>query len=217
MRAFTLILAGALSVYFPESAGAQPISRTDFTGLVGWFNANKSGIASDVDNGWYNRSAYGAVMLGWYWTDHLKSEVEFGVSSPAELYALRTISAPGQTTYTRSEHRFSTRRVTAGQQYQFFRNAWAHPHVGAGVDLTWERHEEEVDPIYFYDSVARTTRVIADAETIGPSIDFRVRPFAEVGTKLYFGQRGFFRTDLRLTFRDRVEEVIIRFGFGVDF
>jgi hypothetical protein len=30
-------------------------------------------------------------------------------------------------------------------------------------------------------------------------------------------RRAFFRTDLRLTFRSRVDEVLMRFGFGVDF
>jgi hypothetical protein len=215
VRAHTIILAGTLGFIASAPAGAQPIARGDVTGVVGWFNANKSEFSSYND--WYNRSGYGGAVFGWYWTDHLKTELELGGTSAADLYAARTIDIEGQRTYVSSEHRFSTRRLTAGQQYQFFRNAWAHPHVAAGVDLTRETHEQSDGPIVLIDSVSRTTRVFQQARTIGPSTNLEVRPFAEVGTKLYLSRRGFFRTDLRMTFRGGVDEVLLRFGVGVDF
>ena len=37
-------------------------------------------------------------------------------------------------------------------------NAWAHPHVAAGVDLTWETHEQHDEPILLFDSASRVTR-----------------------------------------------------------
>jgi hypothetical protein len=215
MRAYTILLAGTLAFTGAAPASAQPIARADVTGVVGWFNANKSDASSYND--WYNRSAYGGAVLGWYWTDHLKTEVEVGATTPAELYAAQTIDIEGQRTYASSEHRFSTRRFTAGQQYQFFRNAWAHPHAAVGVDLTWETHQQRVDPIVLFDQASRTTRVVQPARTIGPSTDVEVRPFAEIGTKLFLSRRGFFRTDLRLTFRGGVDEVLLRFGLGLDF
>jgi hypothetical protein len=215
VRAAASILAGTLSFCVPGYAGAQTLQRADLSGVVGWLNANKSELSS-YDN-WYNRSAYGSVIFGWYWTDHIKTELEFAISSPAELYAARAIDTDGQRRFINSEHRFSTRRATAGQHYQFLRNAWAHPHVGAGVDLTWERHEERVEPVFVYDPVARTSRAIQDGQTLGPSTDLQVRPFGEVGAKLYITPRGFFRTDLRLTFRTGIDEVVMRLGFGVDF
>jgi hypothetical protein len=215
VRAHTIILVGTLSFAVSAPSGAQPIARADVTGLVGWFNANKSELSSYND--WYNRSAFGGAILGWYWTDHLKTELELSATSPAELYAARTIDIAGRQAYTSSEHRFSTRRFTAGQQYQFFRNAWAHPHVAAGVDLTWETHEQRDDPVFVFESTSPTMRVIEPARTIGPSTALEVRPFAEVGTKLYLSRRAFFRTDLRMTFRGGVDEVLVRCGFGVDF
>ena len=210
-----MILAGTLSFGVPAYAAAQTLQRADVAGLVGWLNADKSEITSY--NNWSNRSAYGGAIFGWYWTNHVKTELEFGVSSQAELYVPGTIDIDGQRGYTNSEHRFSTRRFTVGQQYQFLRNAWAHPHVGAGVDLTWERQETQLDLVYYYDPVARISRVIQDRRTIGPSTDLQVRPFGEIGAKLYLTQRGFFRTDLRMTFRNGIDEVVMRFGFGVDF
>jgi hypothetical protein len=215
VRVHTALIAATLSLTAAWNAAAQPIGRADVTGTVGWFSADKSGISSYND--WYNRSGYGGAAFGWYWTDHLKTELEFGATSSAELYATRPIDIQGQRTYVSSEHEFSTRRLVAGQQYQFFRNAWAHPHVAAGVDLTWETHEQHDQPITIFDSVSRATRVIQPAQTIGPATRLHVRPFAEIGAKLYVSSRSFFRTDLRMTLGSGAEEALLRFGFGVDF
>ena len=215
MRVPTVLIAATLSLTAASNAAAQPIARADVAGTVGWFNADKSEISSYND--WYNRSAYGGATFGWYWNDHLKTELEVGATSSAELYATREIDIQGQRAYVSSDHEFSTRRLVAGQQYQFFRNAWAHPHVAAGVDLTWETHEQHDEPIVLFDSASRGTRVIQPAQTIAPSTHLHVRPFAEVGAKLYVSSRSFFRADLRLTLGSGAEEALLRFGFGVDF
>jgi hypothetical protein len=218
MRAHAIVLTAMLAFAAGPGAGqadAQPIARADATAVLGWFNANQSEL-TDYDN-WYNRSTYGGAILGWYWTDHLKTEVEFGATSPGELYAVQAVAVDGQTAYASSRHRFTTRRVTAGQQYQFFRNAWVHPHVMAGADLTWHTHQQDDDPVLLYDQVSRTSRLLRPARTIGPSISLQVRPFAEVGTKLYLSRRAFVRTDFRLTFDRGVDEVLLRVGLGVDF
>jgi hypothetical protein len=215
MRAHTILLAGALAFAGAAPARAQPIARADAAGVLGWFNANEPEISSYND--WYHRSAYGGAILGWYWTDHLKTEVEVGATSPGELYGAQTIDVDGQRAYASSEHRFTTRRIAAGQQYQFFRNAWAHPHVAIGADLTWTTHQQRDESVVLFDQASRTTRVVQQPRTIGPSTNLEVRPFTAIGTKLYFSRRGFFRTDLRLTFRGGVDEVLLRFGLGADF
>jgi hypothetical protein len=215
VRIPTVLIAATFSLTAASNAAAQPIARADVAGTVGWFNADKAEISSYND--WYNRSAYGGATFGWYWNDHLKTELEVGATSSAELYATREIDIQGQRAYVSSDHEFSTRRLVAGQQYQFFRNAWVHPHVAAGVDLTWETHEQHDEPIVLFDSASRVTRVFQPAQTIGPSTRLHVRPFAEVGAKLYVSSRSFFRTDLRLTLGSGAEEVLLRVGFGVDF
>ena len=63
------------------AAGAQgvagPVSRADLSVSAGWFNADKSELSSERNgNDWYNHSLYGGGAFGWYWTDHLKTEVE---------------------------------------------------------------------------------------------------------------------------------------------
>jgi hypothetical protein len=209
MRAHALLLAATFTLAIAAPAVAQPIARVDVSGVVGWFNAHAPDPSFYDD--WYNRSAYGGAELGWYWTDHLKTEVDLGATSPAELYGVQPILLGGRQIYVSAHHRFSTRRIAAGQQYQFGRNAWAHPHVAVGIDVTAESRQQRLDSIVGPDQTPRTP-----VETTNRSTHVEVRPFAEVGTKFYFSRRGFVRTDFRLTFHNGVDEVLVRFGVGVD-
>ena len=122
-------------------APQSPLARGDVSGLVGWMNVNKSGLDDRTSNDWYNRGFYGGGMAGWHWTDHHKTEIEAGAGS-----AVRTSGVPQSSlennfpSWPRTrEFTFRTQRIAIGQQYQFFRNTWFHPHVAAGVDFTWER------------------------------------------------------------------------------
>ena len=107
--------------------------------------------------------------------------------------------------------------VAVGQQYQFFRNQWFHPHVGAGVDIARETTLETFQPIFIYDSATRTSTQIAPPRTVGPEHRTIVRPFAEAGFKAYMTRRAFFTGDTRIKFKGGMDEVLFRLGFGVDF
>jgi hypothetical protein len=178
---------------------------------------NAQADVSDRYNDWFNRSLYGGAGGGWYWTDHLKTELEFGASTTAELYSSAPITVAGRTTYVASRQRFSTKRLIAAQQYQFFRNTWFHPHLAAGVDLTWETVKRRDEPIFFYDPVTRQSRPLQEAVNHPGKTSLVARPFASAGFKAYMTQRGFFRSDLRFGFGGGIDEVLLRFGFGVDF
>lgn len=195
----------------------SPIARTDVSVMLGWFNADKSDTARDSYNEWYNSSLYGGLGAGWYWTDNHKTEIDFGATSEGDIYTSRPAVIDGQPTYIASRLFFDTKRVAVSQQYQGYRNAWFHPHVAAGVDLTWETTREERFPTIFYDNVTRTPRQILPPQNRGPETDLVVRPFAAVGFKAYMTERAFFRSDLRFTVKHGIEEVLWRVGFGVDF
>ena len=60
-------------------------------------------------------------------------------------------------------------------------------------------------------------RIPERSESLTPGSDVIVRPLVAVGFKAYLSRRAFFRTDSRLTLEPRVQHVLIRFGFGVDF
>ena len=222
MKASHLLLAAALVAASAPAARAQtpappsPVARWDLAGTLGWFNADKGDATRESYNDWYNSSVYGGIGAGWYWTDHHKTEIDFAATSGGDVHAAVPFVVGTQPTYTTSRFFFTTRRLAVSQQYQAFRNAWFHPHVAAGLDVTWETSREERSATILYDG-NRPPREVLPARTIGPEVDLMVRPFAAVGFKAYMTQRAFFRSDLRFTFGDGVDEALWRFGMGVDF
>jgi hypothetical protein len=205
------LLTALLLIPIPGSA--QPLMRGDIGGSVGWLNAHKPDV--DTYDHWYHASALMSAAGGWYWTEHLRTAIEAGFSTEGEIYSYEEVVIGNQELYTFSRHHFSTKRVTVGQQYQFLHNAWAHPYLGAGVDLTWDKEIREDDPLIRVDPTG--LRTVRDAQTIGPTTSARARPFGEIGAKFYMSRRAFLRTDMRFVFRDGVDEVLLRFGVGVDF
>jgi hypothetical protein len=106
--------------------------------------------------------------------------------------------------------------VTVSQQYQFFRNQWFHPRVGAGVELAHETTSSAFEPFSVYDPVSRTSRLVAP-EIDGPDTSLITRGVGEVGFKAYVARRAFFTADMRLMFRNGIDQVLFRTGFGFDF
>ena len=213
MRLKHAVIAAVAVLAVATVAEAQavpgPVSQGDVSGTVGWLNANKTELDNFAgSNDWYNRSLYGGAGLGWYWTDHWKTEIETGFSSTAEIRVYAPAVIDGRTASLSSTYALLTRRVTVGQQYQFLRNAWVHPFAGAGLDLTWEQTDRRDDVYWAYP--IRTTTHPRQTELL-------TRPFAMFGAKAYFTPRAFVRTDLKLVFDKGIDEVLVRFGLGVDF
>jgi hypothetical protein len=217
--AIAALFFGAAGNAFAQAQAPAPLARGDAAGLVGWMNVDKSGLGDQGRNDWYNRGFYGGGVAGWYWTDHHKTEIEVGASTSVDFWVYRSIAADGNfPAFGGSQFTFSTRRVAIGQQYQFLRNAWFHPHAGAGVDLTWETTTERAEPVIVYStSPPGQPRQLRPGMVIGPNTALIVRPFGEVGFKAYVSPRGFLRSDLRLLVRGGIDEVQVRFGFGIDF
>jgi outer membrane protein W len=219
MRLHRALQAAGLTLAFAAPASPQPaipsapVVRADAAGTISWLTVNKADL--DHYDDWYS-TLYGGGSFGWYWTDHLKTEVEAGVSSTVDREVYRVERVDNRQIVRESTYRFATRRVTLAQHYQFYRNALFHPYVGAGVDLTWERIEQEDEPSLFFDSTGRS-QVAQPGQVHAPRTDLLVRPFAAVGFKAYMSPRAFFRSDLKLVLRDGTDEVFLRMGIGVDF
>jgi outer membrane protein W len=178
----------------------------DLAGYLGWFNANKSGIS--LYNDWYH-SLSGGLSLGYYWTDHVKTEIDVGRTSEAEIVGYGPVgngplSAP-------TEHYYRNVTFSVIQAYQFSRNAWVHPYLGAGLDLDWERHREERPAV-----LSARPGLIAGSRT-DPSTNVHPKVAAVGGIKAYVSPHAFFRTDLKFTGARQFDQVIWRWGFGVDF
>jgi Outer membrane protein beta-barrel domain len=216
--AFAAIVASLGAPTAAQSSDAHVgVSRADFSGTLGWFNVHKPHPEDRYDS-WANKILDAGAGVSWYWTDHLRTQVDFGATTKDERYDYQPLFIDGRPTYTVSETTFSSRHLAIAQHYQFFRNQWVHPRVGAGVDVTWERSTVETQPVLFSDPVSRQTIQLRPAHTEGPETNTIARPFFEVGYKAYMTRRAFFTNDLRLGIRHGgIDNVILRFGFGADF
>ena len=210
--------ATALVLAFPAATSAQtrPLIRGDASATIGWLGLDTaSGPGPLTYNAWES-NLFGGISAGWHWTDNLKTELDFG-GTKGTAYVGDSGLFNGLPVQRSIHRRLSRRNVGISQQYQFFRNAWFHPHLAAGVHLTWETHTDDIQAVYGYDPVTRISRQVEAPRVEGPETDFVVRPFAQAGFKAYMTRRAFFRGDLRIGFKRRIDETLLRFGIGVDF
>jgi hypothetical protein len=219
VRPTTIVLLGCLTLASAAPARAQraPIARADLAGTAGWLAVNKEPPAVfDYGDDWQD-SLFAAATAGWYWSDHIKTELEFGMGTEATAFGARQIVVDGRLTSEFVESRYTRRTLAAGQHYQFFRNAWFHPHVGAGLNVTFQEVTDHTRPVVVYNPPTGGPTVIRRELVEGPRTEVFASPFVSTGFKAYLTQRGFFRSDLKVTLRSGVDEVLLRFGFGVDF
>jgi hypothetical protein len=219
MRSYrtTVVLALVGILTFTGLAGAQTersvprLPRGDVSWSVGLWAANED--RADTYDDWY-RTWNGTVAAGYYWTEHLKTEIDAGLTSEGRLWGTRI--SPGGV-YAPVAHLFSTRNVRLAQQYQFGHNSRFHPHVGVGVAFSWVRHTEEREPGYQTFRVPPYSVIVEPARRIGPVTEMEVVPFIGGGFKGYVSERAFFRSDLTVGLRGGVRNVTFGCGFGVDF
>jgi opacity protein-like surface antigen len=211
MKALMLL---ALLAQAPSVPAHLP--RADVHAVIGWQNLRKEQPTQHF-NDWLNAIFYGGVGAGWHWTANLKTQIDFGAGTSGDQYRVEQIGSNNGQTYETSRVSVRQSAVTIQQQYQFFRNQWFHPHVGAGVELARETTTERYDPIFVFDNVTRTSRILQPARTEGPDHRFIARGVGEVGFKAYMTRRAFFTGDMRLMFRNGIEQVLFRTGFGFDF
>lgn len=190
-------------------------ARWDVGGHIAWVGERRPADETRPWNRWLD-VASGGVSAGYYWTPHIKTELDISASNEDEDYTFTTIAIPGQTAPFFVERHHQTRFTTAsaGLVGQFFENAWFHPFVNAGLELVREReHIETVPP---------PVPPRGPAVTAVPALETRVRymgrPYAGTGFKAYLSERAFFRTDIRTTWSgDGLSSLGWRGGFGVDF
>jgi outer membrane protein with beta-barrel domain len=205
-----------LSLLAQASSALPALPRADVHATAGWQNLRKE-QPIDSYNEWLNAILYGGAGAGWYWTDHLKTQIDFGAGTRDEQYQTRQFVVDGQPAYASSRAAIRETNVSIGQQYQFFRNQWFHPHAGVGVELAHETTTQQYLAVTIYDPATRTSKLLSPEHAGGPEHRFLARPFAEGGFKAYMSRRAFFLGDMRVMFRGGIDEVLFRAGFGIDF
>jgi outer membrane protein with beta-barrel domain len=205
-RALIALMLTAL----PGVARAQqppPLDGFDVAASIGLFTADRSD-RSDCCSSW-SGSLFRGLSGGYYWTDHLKTELELGFPGPTEGYSFASVpGSRGAFVTVEDERTYTGARFSLSQAYQFGRNAMFHPYASAGVDIDRERVDLE----------RRTfgASPVATVET-SSSTTVHMRPFAGAGFKAYLSERTFFRGELKLDIADRLTQVVWKAGVGVDF
>jgi len=149
-------LAAAIFLLVSSAGAAQAqtvpvLPRNEAVASLGWFGADYH-HEGEYGTGWHP-SLLAGVGAGRYWTDHLKTDVEAAWLSRVHTYAYERATIDGATAEIASEYTFRTTKVSVAQVYQFGRNAWVHPFIGAGTDVDWLRTTEDRTapgrPVYF--------------------------------------------------------------------
>ena len=219
MRSYYLAVAVWLAA--SGTAGAQTLApvhppRADIEGAVGWHNLHEPTSVSGND--WLNAIVAGNVGVSVYWTEHLRTHLDFTISTEGRQYRGEVLVVNGRQTFSSSRLLIGPRSLAVGQQYQFFHNAWFHPHAGGGALFLFDRRTEEFNDVIDYDPATSVAKVLRPARTDGPTTRTGVRPFADVGFKAYLSRRAYFVQDTRLVVSSRTfDQVLFTFGFGVDF
>ena len=216
--ALTTLLILTPSPLLAQDAGSHPrLMRGDVSGTVAWVSTNTEELAYDQYHDWRSQAGFG-LGAGWYWTDHHQTRVEASGTTETTVYS--AISAPfgGGQPFIPVRRSFESRRISVTQHYQFRRNEWVHPVVGAGVDFVRERVSGQDDPVFAYDPITRQSRLVRDAVEHAPHDENTARGVLTAGVKAYLARKVFAVTDLRVSIgRRRTEDVQWRFGLGADF
>jgi hypothetical protein len=206
-----------------DQSPASPLSRADVTASIGSFGAKRPDASEHND---WTHSLFAGIGGGYYWTDHLKTEVDVSSGGRAEAYSSESAGVPeSPQSSIYLEHAYQSFAASVGQSYQFGRNAQFHPFVVAGVDIEHLRHaiERPAQTVAVYtrnplnpQAVQVVTQIPIPALTRTETA-VTVSPYAAAGFKAYFTERAFFRTDLKVNVRSGIDRVIWRAGFGADF
>ena len=192
------------------------LMRGDISGTVSWVTINKSDVRSYND--WHSQFGVSGGA-GWYWTDHHKTLVEFAATTAASVYSSEPfVVGPQQQTFVTTVRSYESQRVSLTQLYQFRRNEWVHPFLGAGLDIVREQSSGRDDPIFWYDPIVRQSRLARDSVRYGTRSEIAARAVLTAGVKAYFSRKVFAVTDLRVAVSShRAEDTQWRFGLGADF
>jgi hypothetical protein len=200
------VLAGTSGIARAQPA-APPLTGFDFTASIGAFSADRS--ETPRDSSW-SGSFFKGVSAGYYWTDHLKTEVELGFPNPTEGYSYSNQRlANGSVASTYDERTYSGPKFAVAQVYQFGRNAPFHPYAFAGVDIDREHIDLER---HTFISGPRPL----ETEEASSSNRVRARGFTGAGFKAYVSERAFFKGEMKLDIGQSLNQVTWKAGVGVD-
>lgn len=232
MRRFSWIFVILLTATVAEAQSAsakatadkqvdqQP--RWDVNLTAGFFGARPEGTDERYGDDWYEEGRY-AVSGGYFWTRHLKTELEFATSGEADRYVTRTITVPGfNGPYPLNYQEFyRLQQASARVGWQFLDNAWVHPYVNAGFVTDIERLRSHLPEQFRYVGTdARNPanrQVVANEERTGPDTVYRHGMTMGGGAKFFVSPSMYINTGAQWTYAKSVVSLAWIGGLGVEF
>ena len=204
-------------VLLPAAGDTQPL--WDATAAAGLLSGHRPiGDSPGFQDDWFH-AAQGAVIVGRQLRPHLKVELEASASSGAVQYVSHPLTVPGSPYpyWMVTEETTWARSLGAVAAWQFRDNEWVHPFVLAGVAADVDRTRRHVPEQFLPGDSRGGTLPRRITESVEEESNTRASAVVGGGAKLYFRERAFVRSDVRLTFdRDR-QNLAFRAGVGLEF
>jgi opacity protein-like surface antigen len=221
MRRSAWIFVVLLATGTAEAQTTVPQQRFDVGATAGLMAYNPSEQRNGYGDDWIAEGRY-AVSFGRYWTDHLKTEIEFSTSGDAERYTQRFVTVPGVPpgySISAQEH-YRLHQLSARVVWQFRDNQWVHPYVFGGASYDIERKRVFVPEQHYWGGDARTPAFripITPPIKEGPETTRRAGVIAGGGTKLYMTSNSYFNAGAVVSYAKPSTTFSLVAGFGIDF
>lgn len=201
-----------------DDATKQP--RWDVNLGIGAMVAQPGDFSRGYYDDWYSAGRY-SVGVGYYWTEHLKTEIEFATSNEGSRYVQEVVRVPGtsivQPIGVEQFHRLQQTSVRL--VWQFFDNAWVHPYLNAGGVFDADRQRAHSLEQFYYPADPRTTPPIRIPPVVNPGTTWEYSGGVTVGggSKFYVSTNSYINTGMQLSWAKPSTTVTFLAGFGVDF
>jgi len=217
--AWIFVVLFAASTAEAQQAAPSAPPRWDVNLNAGIFG-HRPGDFDDRYNNWYTEGRY-AASIGYYWTENLKTELEFAHSGEGDRYVQEAVRVPR----TGALHSVPVEAFDRLQQtslrmvWQFGNNTWVHPYVNAGYVLDADRQSRRSPVTYSYPGDPRTVPPILVQPEIssGPDIEYRSGVSLGAGSKFYVAPAAYINTGVQWTYTRPAKTITFYSGFGVEF
>lgn len=201
-----------------QSLAAPP--RWDLGLSAGFFEARPgTGERDGYRDDWYGEDRY-AASLGYYWTNHFKTEFEFAHTGEGSRHEQAVMTLPnGQVFYYATENYHRVQQCAARAVWQFLDNQWVAPYVSAGVVVDMDRQRQHAPPQYQWPVDPRTgqPRVVRAGINSERTTEYRGGATIGAGTKFYLSPNAYINTGAVWTYAKPATSISFIAGFGFDF
>lgn len=161
-----------------------------------------------------------AVAIGSYWTEHLKTEIEYARVGEGSTLVQDFKPVPGSPyPYPfMSESFHNIDQLSLKMTWQFAENSWVHPYVSAGLVGERDRERCHTPPQYYSPTGRITDQVVVVPEFTSPALDrYRGGVVGAAGAKLYFSRNAFVNAGVNMTYANPSHTINMFAGIGIDF